>query len=361
MAQFSNLTSDLTELILSLLPIPSLLRSSAVCKLWHSIVRSPSFLSPHRPRPPWFFLYGLHNTNSNDNQSFAFDPLSDFWFRLPPFPLPPPASASDGFFFATTPHFSFSPIFNPSWTTTSPLRFSRINPLLGLNRHFIVVGGVRLNDGLFDIEDRLSVEIYNPDADFWELCSPLPPDIRSGNSSHSLSSALFEGKFYVLGIYSFFVSCFDLHHYVWSEVQTLRPPGIVFSFLISCSNRLVLAGICYSPSGTSFVVWKIEVETIEFSEISIMPSDLLHSLVEGDEEDGFGNEENQRKYPVCVCEINGENGKCRWKRVPPLPFRLNKFHNIITFASTVSLNNILGQEDEEDEHYSSLSHLELIS
>lgn len=109
---------------------------------------------------------------------------------------------------------------------------------------------------------------------------------------------------------------------------------------------------------------------MEFSEISIMPSDLLQSLVEGDEEDGFGklkcvglgnmiyvfSEENQRKYPACVCEINGENGKCRWKRVPPLPFRLNKFHNIITFASTVSLNNILGQEDEEDEHYSSLSH-----
>lgn len=110
---------------------------------------------------------------------------------------------------------------------------------------------------------------------------------------------------------------------------------------------------------------------MELSEISIMPNDLLHSLIDGDEEDrfaslkcvGLGNlvyvysEEYHRKYPACVCEIKRENGKCRWKMIPPLPFQVNKFHKIISFCSTVSLHNIILEredEEEDDEHYSSL-------
>ncbi|KAG6575971.1 F-box/kelch-repeat protein, partial [Cucurbita argyrosperma subsp. sororia] len=62
--------------------------------------------------------------------------------------------ASDGFFFTTAPHFSFSPIFNPSSTITSPLRFARMDPLLRIfrsgsksNLQFTVVEGVRLLGG----------------------------------------------------------------------------------------------------------------------------------------------------------------------------------------------------------------------
>ncbi|XP_018809458.1 F-box/kelch-repeat protein At3g24760 [Juglans regia] len=380
MTGFSSLSSDLTEHILSLLPIPTLIRASTVCKIWHSIISSPTFPSassqPHSR--PWFFLYGLHNTSSKNHQSFAYDPLSDIWFRLPcsSFPFPSPTSSSflgsHGFLFITAPLFAFSPILHrfSNIFTTSPLNYSRVNPLLGVfyansdKPRFIVVGGVRFIGNLVDIEDRLAVEIYDPHMDSWEICPPLPADFRSGNSSSSLSSALFGGKFYVFGIYSCFVSSFDLEKRVWSEVQTLRPPGVIFSFMISCRDRLVLAGICNSPQGSSFNLWRIDENTMEFSEIAIMPQDLLYSLFDSDEDDKFAslkcvglgdliyvfNEEYHKRYPACVCEVSSESGKCNWRRVPQLPTPVNKFHKVISFCSTVSLYNMLrGGEEGVDE------------
>ncbi|PQM38752.1 F-box/kelch-repeat protein [Prunus yedoensis var. nudiflora] len=375
MTAMSNLSSDVTELIFSYLPIPTLIRASTVCKLWHSIISSSTFsqLFPQSQKYPWFFLYGIHNTSSNFNQSFAFDPVSNLWFRLPSPTFPSQSSSFlgvDGFFLITAPFFTFSPILKRHLHSTSPLRFSRINPLVGVfdsgsssPPSFIVVGGVRFIGNLVDIEDRLAVEIYNPNSDSWLLCPPLPADFRSGNSSQSLSSALFKRRFYVFGIYSCFISSFDLHTHLWSEVQTLRPPGVVFSFLISCMDRLVLAGICNGPLGSSFNLWKIEEATMEFSEIAIMPHDLLYGLFDGDEEDKFAslkcvglgnliyvfNEEYHKKYPACICEISSEDGKCRWRKVPQLPSPVNKFHKVVSFSSTVSLHSILQSEGGGDD------------
>lgn len=225
---------------------------------------------------------------------------------------------------------------------------------------FIVVGGVRFIGGLVDIEDRLAVEIYNPHLDNWELCPPLPADFRPGNSSQWLSSALFKGKFYVFGIYSYFISSFDLNKHLWSNVVTLRPPGVIFSFVIACQDRLVLAGLCNVPGGPSFNLWKIDEETMEFSEIAIMPRDLLHGLFDSDEDDKFAslkcvgldnliyvfNEECHSNYPACVCEFATETGKSCWRRIPHLPSPVNRFHKVITFCSTVSLDNILRAAEE---------------
>ncbi|KAJ7961493.1 F-box/kelch-repeat protein [Quillaja saponaria] len=372
MTEIGNLSSDLVELILSFLPIHTLMRSSTVCKLWYSIISSPTFSPIAHNNKPWFFLYGLHNTNSKNNQSFAFDPISNLWFCLPTFPSEqqqqPNTSfiGTNGFFFTTAPKFSYTRILHRSWNLTSPLRFSRINPLLGVFDNesglprFIVVGGVRFIGNLVDIEDRLAVEIYDPSLGSWELCPPLPADFRSGNSSFSLSSALFGGRFYVFGIYSCFVSSFDMHEHVWSEVQTLRPPGVIFSFLIACRERLVLAGICNGPLGPSFNLWKIDEKTMEFSEIAIMPRDLLYSLFDSEEDDKFAslkcvglgdlvyvfNEEYHKIYPACFCEIDSESGKCNWRRVPQLPLPVNKFHKVISFCSTISMHNILQGGEE---------------
>ncbi|KAI3667952.1 hypothetical protein L6452_43023 [Arctium lappa] len=378
---FNFLSSDLIELILSHLPIRSIIRCSAVCKLWHSITTAPPF-SATATRTPWFFLYGQNNIFMKNNQAFAFDPDSNEWIKLPaslfPVTISPESSfsGSGGFFFnAAVNNFSFAPILKPSWRETTPLKFSRLNPLVGvidhgipsnLNRNngfqsnlnspkIIVVGGVRFIGGLVDIEDRLAVEIYNPNLDSWDLSPPLPADFRSCNSSQSLSSAQFGGKFYVFGIYSCFVSSFDLNNRVWSEVQTLRPPGVIISFLLSCRDRLVLAGLCNAPLGPSFNLWRIDESTMEFSEFAIMPRDLLDCLFDRDEDDnfaslkcvGFGdfifvfNEEHRRNYPACVCEIGSGSDKCSWRRAPDLPEPVNRFHKVIGFCSTISLQQIL--------------------
>ncbi|XP_058207183.1 F-box/kelch-repeat protein At3g24760 [Rhododendron vialii] len=373
---FDYIGSDLTELILSHLPIRSIVRAAAVCKPWRSIITSAAFSRRvSAAKKPWLFLYGQNNIFLKNNQAFAFDPESNEWIKLPTalFPLPTSQEesfvGSGGFFFTTAAaKFSYAPILKDgAWRQTPPLKFSRCNPLVGVYddragfSKFIVVGGVRFIGGLVDIEDRLAVEIYNPFSNSWDLCPPLPADFRSGNSSQWLSSALFKGKFYVFGICSCFVSSFDLSKRFWSEVQTLRPPGVLFSFLISCQDQLVLAGLSNAPRGPSFNLWKVDEETMEFSEIAIMPQELLYGLFDSDEDDklaslkcvGLGNliyvfnEEHHRNYPACVCEISSDSGKCSWRRVPNLMVPANRFHKVISFCSTISLGNILQGEGEE--------------
>ncbi|KAL6968055.1 hypothetical protein U1Q18_045670 [Sarracenia purpurea var. burkii] len=378
LVNWGYLGSDLTEFILSHLPIRSIVRAAAVCKLWHSIIATASFSTRvSAAKKPWFFLYGQNNIFLKNNQAFAFDPEGDEWIKLPTTMFPWPSSqeesfiGSGGFFFITTSstsaRFSYAPILKGTWRETSPLRFSRCNPLVGVyndgsgSSRFIVVGGVRFIGGLVDIEDRLAVEIYSPNSDSWELCPPLPADFRPGNSSQWLSSALFKGKFYVFEICSCIVSSFDLTKHFWSEVQTLRPPGLLFSFLVSCQDQLVLAGLCNGPGEPSLKLWNIAEKTMEFSEIAIMPQELLYSLFDSDGDDKFAslkcvglgnlvyvfNEEQHRNYPACVCEISNASGKCNWRRVPDLPVPANRFHKVISFCSTVSLDNILRGEDGE--------------
>ncbi|PWA40218.1 galactose oxidase/kelch repeat superfamily protein [Artemisia annua] len=208
------------------------------------------------------------------------------------------------------------------------------------------------------MEDNLGVEIYDGDLNSWEICPPLPADFRSGNSSQSLCSGLFKERFYVFGIYSGFVSSFDLEKRVWSDVRTLRPPGVVMSCLISCGRELMLAGLCNDVSGHSFNLWRVDELTMEFSVVAIMPSDLLNCLFDSDGDDQFAslkcvghgnfifvfNEEHRRNYPACVCEITPYSGECRWRRVPDLPEPVNRFHKVIGFCSTIPIHRILGSE-----------------
>ncbi|RXH87131.1 hypothetical protein DVH24_028631 [Malus domestica] len=79
----------------------------------------------------------------------------------------------------------------------------------------------------------------------------------------------------------------------------------------------------------------MEETIMEFSEIAIMPQDLLYGLFDDDEEDKFAslkcvglgnliyvfNEEYHKKYPACVCEIGSDDigepsRKCSWRRMP---------------------------------------------
>ncbi|CAI9288375.1 unnamed protein product [Lactuca saligna] len=344
---FNFLSSDLTELILARLPVRSIIRCSVVCKLWHSIVTAPLF-SASAAAPPWFFLYGQNNIFVKNNQAFAFDPDSNEWIKLPTTLFPVSISQESSFIGSGVISSEFSSNSNQNNRYEQNLTLPKI----------IVVGGVRFIGGLVDIEDNLAVEIYNPTLDSWDLCPPLPADFRSGNSSQSLSSAFLRSKFYVFGIHSCFISSFDLNNRVWSEVQTLRPPGVITSFLISCRNQLMLAGLCNNPHGPSFNLWRIDELTMEFSEVAIMPPDMLNCLFDSDEDDRFAslkcvgvgkyifvfNEEHRRNYPACVCEISSDSKQCSWRRIPDLPEPVNRFHKVISFCSTISLRWILDGE-----------------
>jgi F-box domain len=256
---WDRLSFDLTELILSYLPIRSLIRSSSVCRQWR--VAASSSASLHRLRRPWFFLFGLNNVVSRLDQSFGFDPETSTWALLPP-PHPDCFSGAGGFSFAASScsRFAYSPLLtggtHPNWRLTKPLTFPRCNPLVAVfdENWFVVVGGARYIGGLVDLEDRLAVEIYNPVAQAWEVGPPLPVNFRSsGSSSQWLSAALLPERrvLYVFGIYSYHVAAFDLCTRGWiGGVRTLRPHGTLFAFLLAGpGDNLLLAGLCSGEQG----------------------------------------------------------------------------------------------------------------
>ncbi|KAG6472853.1 F-box/kelch-repeat protein At3g24760-like isoform X1 [Zingiber officinale] len=386
-APWLRLNDDLVELVLSYLPLRSAVVAGAVSRQWRRIVSHPGFAkraASSRRRPPWFFLYGQNNVVLRKNQAFGFDPDAGEWIALPPSPSAVPVecfAGAGGFFFATisATRFCYAPLLRGPWRETSPLLFSRYNPLVGVfsspggRRRFIVVGGARFIGGLVNLEDPLAVEIYDPESDSWELCAPLPPEFQPGNSSQWLSAALLAGRFfYVFGIYSSSIAAFDLSRRTWSSFQTLRPPGLLFSFLLASGDRLFLAGLCNTPEGPPcFSLWAVDHRTMDYAEIGAMPSDLLSCLFDTDDDDNkfaslkcvgldglvyVFNEDHHKAYPACVCEItetssaaaanlpatsSPQNLRCTWRKVPPLPSPVNRFHKVIAFCSPVPLNSVL--------------------
>ncbi|XP_019432872.1 PREDICTED: F-box/kelch-repeat protein At3g61590-like [Lupinus angustifolius] len=76
-----NLPDDLLELILACLPIASIFRAGCVCKRWHRIVTSKSFLwniSYVPPQKPWYFMF----TSSDEPIGYAYDPVLRKWYSI---------------------------------------------------------------------------------------------------------------------------------------------------------------------------------------------------------------------------------------------------------------------------------------
>lgn len=75
----SVLPDDITERILSFLPVGGMLRASSVCRRWHRIVRSRRFLwAAGPPQKPWYFMF----TSNEDASGYAYDPALRKWYRL---------------------------------------------------------------------------------------------------------------------------------------------------------------------------------------------------------------------------------------------------------------------------------------
>ena len=360
---WANLSTDLTELILSLLPLKSIVVSGAVCKFWKSIINDPSFASriSNAVRFPWLFFYGQNNIQVHRNQAFTFDPASNEWILLPP--VDNCHVGVGGFLFARTARstFRYTPLLRTCedqiWLETPPLRFSRLNPIIGvLNRQgttkFIFAGGVRFFGGLVDIEEERAVDIFDAHSNTWLSCAPLPHEF-SGYSFRELSSALIgTNSFYIFGIHSCLLARFDLSLHSWSGVRILRPPGALFSFLVSCGDWLILAGLRIGPP-PSFALWRTEIDGDRSTcvEIGEMPHKMLHRMFFGEDDERFAslrcagtdgllyvfNEAPHGGYPACVCEISSR----KWRELPKIPFPVDRLHRVDAFCSSVNLESVL--------------------
>lgn len=106
-----------------------------------------------------------------------------------------------------------------------------------------------------------------------------------------------------------------------------------------------------------FAIWAVDPLMVgKPKRIAVMPWDLLTGLFGIDDDDNrfaslrcvgndgmvyVFNEDHHKGYPACVCQIEGkEMDQCSWRRVPPLPGPVNRFHKTIAFCSPVPLGPV---------------------
>ncbi|CAN6227827.1 unnamed protein product [Urochloa humidicola] len=396
-AWWDRLGGDMTALILSKLPLRSMLRASAVCTAWRAAALRAT-ASPRHGRP-WLFFHGRSNgSGTGSRNAFAFDPdepSSWVTFTIPPDFI---AGAGGYAFVAPSPsRLAFAPLLRDgvAWRHAPPLASSRNNnPVVaavgapgsgdgGERLLLLVAGGGGFPGGLVNIGDRLPTQLYEWDphcaaaggAGAWELCAPLPDDLAgaasSSSSSLSISSALVGSRFlFACDVHSCAVSAFDLSRRAWAPPRKLCPrppvPGLAAAFVATArrGKRLVVAGVVEEEGRPRAVgVWDVEPDTLAARRIGEMPAEMAPAVLPP--HDGIGgvrcvgqdgviyvvSEEEHGGYPACACEVigGGDDGEeeelaCRWSMLPPLPTAASGrsgFRRMAAFCSPVLFRNHL--------------------
>ncbi|CAN6248315.1 unnamed protein product [Urochloa humidicola] len=390
-AWWDRLGGDMIALILSKLPLRSMLRASAVCTAWRAAALRAT-ASPRHGRP-WLFLHSRSNGRRN---AFAFDPDEpSSWVS---FTLPPDFVIGAGGFALAAPSpssLAFAPLLcdGVAWRHASPLAFSRYNnpviaavPCAGERLLLLVAGGGGFPGGLVDIGDRLPTELYEWDphgasddaAGAWEQCAPLPDELggaaSSSSSSLSISSELVGGRFvFACNVHSGAVSAFDVSRRAWTPPRKLCPPlpvapGLAAAFVATArrGRRLVVAGVVEEEGRRRALgVWEVEPDTMAARRIGEMPEEMAVAVLPPHDESGgvrcvgedgviyVVSEEEHGWYPACACEVIGggddddggeeEELACRWSKLPPLPAVAGRsgFRRMAAFCSPLLFRNHL--------------------
>ncbi|CAL5027911.1 unnamed protein product [Urochloa decumbens] len=399
-AWWDRLGGDMTALILSKLPLRSMLRASAVCKAWRAAAIRASTLPRHgrRRTHPWLFLHGRSNgvlPHAGRRNAFAFDPDEpSSWVS---FTLPPDFVAGAGGFAFAAPspsRLAFAPLLRElcggitAMRHAPPLASPRYNnPVVaavaapgsrdGERLLLLVAGGGGFPGGLVDIDDHLPTELYECDhhgdaaAGVWVQCAPLPEELgsaasSSSSSSLSISPALVGGRFlFACGIHSCAVSAFDLSRRAWAAPprEVCSPPVVprlaaAFVATARRGRRLLLAGVVEEEGQRRALgVWEVEPDTLAASRVGEMPAEMAAAVLGSGGvrcvgQDGViyvVGEEEHGGYRACACVvIGGNDGRggeeelaCRWSWLPPLPAAAGRsgIRRMAAFCSPVLLRN----------------------
>eukprot|EP00249_Psilotum_nudum_P008916 c21591_g1_i1 orf=123-1310(+) len=364
---WNNLGEEIEELILAYLPVTCSVRVAAVCKRWRKIIMSPTYAALQNRvgvgKRSWFVLFGINELIHTRSQGFAFDPEEGRWNRVrlsrPPDFNRSSLRAMDGILFASSgPCLSkvcyTSETIKWKWKETSSSNSARIAPLVGVigdtassSFKLVLAGGIV--DG-----DKDMVEMYDSLTNDWEICGSIPSEFNGGIFTQWLSSAVCREKFHVLDIHSGDTAFLDIRSKLWSRVRTLSLLGVIYCFLVTCNDRLLVAGVCNAVDGECLKIWNVDEATMECMEVTRMP-DSLFSLFKDEDEDketslkvvGAGgliyvfSEFHHKGYPVCMCDV-AESGHVTWKRLPPLPPPVHRFNMVFCCSTFVKPSVCLG-------------------
>lgn len=299
---WSELSSDLVQLIFYRLPEPSVLRAASVCKRWYSVTQTPSFAefyrknqSVHDVRNTFVYRFnGLtyaFTEHLDSNGGFEFQAVEK-GYRVPTIHClqdgdVPTIEAAGGVHLAftgpkeTTLRYKLS-LVEKNWRTTADMPYVVQDPVVavlegisGGGGHKLVVAG-GLCTCISDDED-LFVSIYDDQTASWDRCAPLPSELRDWRFSLSMAAVVHKGRLFVYDIYTGLVSWLDLDSKHWSPVVQLRPSAKVHQlFLVSRAGVLRLVVVQEaSEREISFTVWNVVNEF----ENTMRVGEIVHTSV----------------------------------------------------------------------------------
>lgn len=259
---WSSLPDDLLDIVISRLPLQSLVRMRSVCKKWKIKIRTPSFirqceLDSTNGYNEWFltfgqhknaFAYDLHLSKWHSGISLGFLPLERF----------SPLAAADGLLCLRGSKPGTLVVCNPLsrfWRDV-PLP-ARVDPSvmsLIVNR---VSGSYKLV-----IVTQFAAIVFESQSLTWRSY-----ELVERGASTVICSALCEGIFYCLTAHELLAFNVD-----WTNVRIALPAEVVSPRLVARSSqpgRLFLVG-AYRHKSQSVRIWELDRETRRWSVVDIL-------------------------------------------------------------------------------------------
>ncbi|GLJ20750.1 hypothetical protein SUGI_0378110 [Cryptomeria japonica] len=313
-----SLPDDVIEVIMAFLSISDAPKAAIVCKQWHSFIASSPIRralshSLHKCKP-WLFILG-----ANKGRGLGFDPVARRWIHLPPLSLYSNEQDTifmegNGFLFSVSgDRFKFTDSFlTPrKWRdSAAALRVWRQNPLVCYDGgKVIVIGGVHELE-----ENPLCVEMLDLKSGESEMCDPLPGEFKHSASSTWLSSAVFNGKVYVLEKFKGDCCCFELQSKRWGKVMSVgslasssSSSQCVKYFCLACKVGLVIAGLIMENGEISFQMCIVEENKMECKKGTKlrMPGEML-KLIAGKEREEEEDDEYSSYAEYIECRSAGD-------------------------------------------------------
>ncbi|KAK7258547.1 hypothetical protein RIF29_24127 [Crotalaria pallida] len=359
LSALANLPEDLFKIILTYLPVESIIIASSVCKRWHNVVTSKSFkfnLSNVPPQKPWYFMFTSSGTNVP--MGYAYDPIFQKWNKIQL-----PFIRSRNFVVASSSGLVCfqsngskidelrvcNPITKACRKIKKPppgLRYSDYNALaLSVNResHCYSVAIVKsrycTGTGNF-FQCNISICIYNSEQVTWTV--PLAEELMGWRGGDE--SVICNGVLYFL-VYSIGGGQPENRHglieYNMANPSSLATGLITVPFTLTCGRlmnlkeKLVMVGGIATPDQPSIItgigIWVLNDRSWE--EIARMPEELFFQSF-GEFDDTFESRGADDliyiqcyEAPVLVI-FDMNNGRWKWSPKCHVP----KLHTLHLFA-----------------------------
>ncbi|XP_002986312.2 F-box/kelch-repeat protein At3g61590 [Selaginella moellendorffii] len=294
--EFSSLPDDLLEKIFAALPLLSLFRARAVCKRWHGITTSKSFMAlcaQVTTHKPWYLMY----KDSEKMVGVAFDPTSRKWhnFVLPPLDDPSAsfvASAGGLACFLDKTNSEVAYVCNPmtkAWRQLPrpPERLSSdycavAMCVQGEDYKIVVARSTPVTNDY--AQWSLSIEVYDSGLAAWR--SPrfkLLQGWRPGEESNICNGVFYCVTHSTVGAghdYSRHgLIAYDISHGAFQDLILPMPCSLSCVRLVNCWERLVMVGGIGTYDFIKGVgVWELQGE---WKQISRMPTKQFHGFAGG--------------------------------------------------------------------------------